>query len=553
MSVLVRWLILALVLVAVGAAWWLLTGDPTRGAEPRSGAADTRSGAALVAPAGQPLPADSRAAPVRDAVREPLADATPLVLPPSQPAARYDAADPVGLLVYGAVYDPDGRPLDGEKYVVLLREDGERRSARLEHGSYAAPGLSPGRWTLTAGDQGCLPYEQALELLPEVPMLRVDVHLQRALTLCVKVLDPSGAPLWDTLPGDAWSRPRFGVLATPDAPPGSVQPTGSRLVDRNAHGTWISRLELWGDRQVAAGCDGMLDLKSALPLWVNLLHRHVVLDSQLVPAGAGEVVFVLRPEQVEGTFGSVRVQVVDAASGAPVEGARVELSDFQSSGVGKLVDAQGVVHSEHLPPGLLDMMVSADGYEHVWNTVLLGPGEHKDLGRLPLDAAASIRGRVVDSQGNPRSMGISYVRADWWHDPVAQQPRISAKSSAEGDFSIGSLGRARYSVWILDREGGLGCRPVFVDTTAGDVEGVTLVVDAMSEVVFRTSWPAVQSHEVTLLDASGFALWRSFLDGEQTFKRRYPPGEYTALVAGATAPVRFTLAAGTTDVALAGP
>jgi hypothetical protein len=545
----VRILIVVVIVSVVGGSWLVLRQQAIAEESKVAAVASAEQAGGMLVPEGGRH--DEAPTELRVATPEPLPASEPS---PEKAATVWDPDDPVGIVLYGAVYDPQGQLLvSGRQSVSWDSGDGSRSSAVLTSGTYSIAGLRPGRGTLTCGKQGVLPYESELDLTADEPLRRVDIHLESAVSLCVRVLTPSGRELWDELTIDTYDRPQYGVVATPEPLGRSLPPTGGRLISRNAHGTWISRHEQWGDRTVDAGCEGMLDLKSPLPLWVNLLHRSEVVATQFVEPEATEVVFVVTPEQALATYGSVRVQIVDGSSGEPVTDARVDLSNFQSGGGGQPTDEQGVAEQDLLAPGLLDLEVHAKGYETVRDTILLGPGEHKDLGRLPLDPATSISGRVVDSQGVPFATTLAYAPADWDHDPAGHIPRVFARSSAEGDFTIPGIGRRRYTVWVRDRNAGIGSTLHVVDTTAGDVEGVTIVVALLTEVVMRTPWPADVSHEVTMLDSRGLALWRTFLDGDTTLKRSYAPGEYVLLVAGAAQEKHVTLGSTPSDVTLPAP
>ncbi|RKY17215.1 MAG: hypothetical protein DRQ55_16350 [Planctomycetota bacterium] len=523
-----RLIVGVVVLAVIAGAWLILASD-----EGGSASATLGPGNQTARP-GTDLPTARERTPARPTHRaEPMA---PLETASPQPLATtaWDPTDPIGLLLYGTVTDAAGQLLDVKQHWVgWATPGGARRSSRIDQGTFAFAGLRPGPGVLSFSMQGVVPWEQSLELHPAEPARRVDIQLEAARTLCVRLSLPSGESLWEALPMDKWSRPRFGVLATPESAGPVLPPIGHRMHDRNPHGTWISRFELWGDRQVDAGCEGMLDLRSPLPLWIHLMHRSEVIASQLVGPDATEVVFVLRVDEALAALGSVRGQIVDADDEQPLIGARVDISDTQSGGAGILVDAEGSFEETDLPPGVLDLYVTADGYESINSAILLGPGEQLDLGRLALGPATSISGRVVDEEGQPIATRLSCAPADWHHESHGAIPRIGYASDSDGVFLIERLGRRPYVVWVRDTRGGLGSAALRIDTTSGDIEHATLVVRSLVDVTLRASWPEDQLHMVTLVDDQGFARWRGPFKGGNTWARPCPPGDYSLVVQGA--------------------
>ena len=164
----------------------------------------------------------------------------------------------------------------------------------------------------------------------------------------------------------------------------------------------------------------------------------------------------------------------------------------------------------------------------------------------------TIRGHVVDKDGAPVSTGLGCVRVDWAREEHGRKPRITYRSDSDGSFEITRLGRRPYQLRVLTTQGeGRASQAVRVDTTAGDVDGVTIVVDRLVRVPMRTTWPADETRRVVVLDAAGLVLERWNTRGGQSWQQALAPGEYVFVVEGQEKTVRAR--EGAAEVVLAAP
>jgi hypothetical protein len=151
----------------------------------------------------------------------------------------------------------------------------------------------------------------------------------------------------------------------------------------------------------------------------------------------------------------------------------------------------------------------------------------------------------------PQAAGLGFAPADWHHEPVGQIPRVSVSANSEGAFTLSGLGRRPYLLWVHRRDGrGSALTPV--DTTAGDVDGVRIVVQDLVDLTLRRPWSEDAIHTVTMLDAAGRALWRAALPGSES-TLGYPPGAYTFVVDGASRTATVTLADTAKELTLPSP
>jgi hypothetical protein len=135
------------------------------------------------------------------------------------------------------------------------------------------------------------------------------------------------------------------------------------------------------------------------------------------------------------------VRVFDMLTSKPVASARVTVvssADGQKDVATAIADADGKVAFEQLAAGTYNVRVEADGYaarELGWER--LGNGEEKEMS-AQLSRAATLKGRVVDSQGKPiagAKVGTFVVLGlDGRGYTMPQRPE--ATSNAGGEFEL---------------------------------------------------------------------------------------------------------------------
>ena len=507
---------------------WFVEEAPTLGEEPT---APRQQPDARVASAPS-SPLRSPAEPLR-----PNPEATPAV---EAAAAVASAADGlVGVLVYGAVIDPDGRPakLGNWRWVKFDRGTGEPVSTEvLATSTYAVSGLKPGTYSVRLDTEGHRPFSHTLELDAAHPAVRFDIVLQPAVVLVVKAVTPAGEPLMGALRavlgGDHWSS-RLGAVATRAAPPALLPEISHRTYDRWDIGYYLDAVDMsFGSGSDALPDDaiGKLRLDEPLPAYVSLVFRHIVVQTQTIEPGATDVVFVVPVSALEQLLGGVRVRVVDAQTRQPIADAKADLSDSQSMGGGKSADAAGVFTWERQRPGLLELAISAPDHETWDGEISVPPGGVADLGTIELTPATTVAGIVLDQAGNPVSVSLRAL-ADEGRG-LGMGARRYAKSGADGRFECVQLGRREYRLVVSDDE--WSALPVRVDLRQGNLDGVVIAVAAGTSVRLRTSWPAGERYGVCVTTKDGLVLsdsddWR----GDWTWSRRILPGDYVAILSSA--------------------
>ncbi|HZL99963.1 MAG TPA: hypothetical protein VFD43_06900 [Planctomycetota bacterium] len=516
-------------LIAGGALGFLLRGwfvDEPAGEAPGATRGETAGAAAPALPAPPP----ARAEPLQ-AAPAPLA-ATPLSLEPGSGAAA-DAL--VGILVYGAVLEADGRPasLGQARWISFDQGSGEPR--RLEvptSATYAISGLKPGPCTVRTDFLGYRPTRHELKLDAAHPAVRLDLVLQPAVVLMVKAFTPSGEPLSDALhaamgPAGMHSWP-LAAIATREPPPALLPEISHRNYDQWEIGRFTGGIDLlFQDAALPQDVLGKLELDESLPAYVSLVFRHIVLQTQTVEPGATEVVFTVPLESVTRLLGGVRVRVVSAETRQPIPGAHAELSDSQSGGGHATPDADGVFIWERQRPGLLELQVMAPDHEYWAGEVSIPPGGEANLGTLELTPAVSASGVVLDPAGEPVSVRLRALPDE--DRGLGMGGRRYEQSGADGRFTCAQLGQRRYLLSVSDQEWtGL---PVPVDLRQGSVEGVVITVAAGTLVRLHSRWPEGERYDVQVITQEGLPI-RTIEDwlGDRPWSKRLIPADYVAVL-----------------------
>jgi len=156
-----------------------------------------------------------------------------------------------------------------------------------------------------------------------------------------------------------------------------------------------------------------------------------------VIVSAGKTVRDLRIQL--GQSAALEGRVVARSTGAPIEGARVDVSPYGNSGdSGRAVtDGTGSFSVGELAPGSYDLVVSAQGYAEVSRRALtVSAGERFTL-ELQLAGTGAVEGSVRDSAGQPVP-GAQVVSSNRWGGTLGSTP-MEARADAEGHYRLEGL------------------------------------------------------------------------------------------------------------------
>jgi RNA polymerase sigma-70 factor (ECF subfamily) len=447
---------------------------------------------------------------------EPSAPRTP-VAPAPAPGARGAAFDP-GIVLVGVVHDPAGEPIDGAT-VVLRNARGEERTATAQGDlGFVLARLAPGTWEVRCRAPR---YREAVQTLAlAAAQEQIAFTLEPAVMLRVRIVTPDGKPLQEALEKGEHAvsfllRDTLFPIATA-APPG---PTIPWISHRDAFGVATIRPPSGDERRSG---EFVLQCDMSLPVHVSAVLRDRVLATQRVDAPTDEVTLVVAPSEVAALATTVRLTVIDAATGQGLDGARIALANGASSSSGMRPQAGGVFELRGEAFGSLTLWIHADGYEQRCLTAQPDPGATVDFGTVALQRAATLSGRVRSPDGGcPAWMYVwplEVVRPD--------QPLVTTmvfyEAGKDGAFTA-DVAASRQLVIVAPRNGeGLAAR--VVDLSGGPVRDLEIAVRPGVRVTIDPQFAG--GTVLRIVDAQGLPLW-SELASRQRRTVNLAAGDYT--------------------------
>lgn len=256
-----------------------------------------------------------------------------------------------------------------------------------------------------------------------------------------------------------------------------------------------------------------------------------------VIVSAGKTVRDLRIQL--GQSAALEGHVVAKTSGAPIEGARVDVSPYGNSGdSGRAVtDASGFFSVGQLAPGSYDLVVSAQGYAEVNRRALtVSAGERFSI-ELQLAGTGAVEGFVRDSSGQPVA-GAQVVSSNRWGGTWGSTP-VEARADAQGHYLLEGLPAGALSLTARRESATIGVRHIVEiteDSTAkldftleepGTVEGKVIPAQGSlpSDPLVVLAYPRESTAQVP----SDFRPIE--LDPSGTFRMTLQPGAYDLRVA----------------------
>ncbi|WP_331091834.1 MSCRAMM family protein [Archangium sp.] len=154
-------------------------------------------------------------------------------------------------------------------------------------------------------------------------------------------------------------------------------------------------------------------------------------EGRISVTAGGRAELVVRARQTP-QLGSLRVSVLDARSGTPLAGATVTVGSTEV-----LTDATGAVRLEGLPPGPLEVKISAEGFRVEQEAVVILAGTETPL---PVSLASAKQGALATLSGQVRSIRQGKpLQASL----VIPEAKIRRKTDPRGTFQV-QLKQGRY-------------------------------------------------------------------------------------------------------------
>jgi hypothetical protein len=407
----------------------------------------------------------------------PRPDATGLDRVPVAPRAVDASERRSGVDLHGSIQVVGGSRANLPPTKLVFRRGGFPEETIAIDAEYLMPRLAPGKWTVTAEQLGYESLSQEIDLAAEPREQQIDFVMTRLPHVFVNMVTPRGEPFMKALRNASGSFSRMPVLVVATASPPRER-LGATLEDGYEHyglGKWRPASGWKTEAEVDEPRAGILELPRPMPAYVSVCVENVVLRTLYAPAGTERVEFVLTPDDVRATRGSLRLRIADAETGRPVTEGRVGLHANGNFGMGDpIIQSDGTVEFADLTPGPRHLSIVCRGYEWVVEQVWIDAGLETDLGVLRLHRPISIAGTAVDEDGDPVRAWISV----WPLERYEASQRIADKfcwhADHEGRFTIRPAGRKRYVLRANDEE--WASEPAIVDASDGPVENVKLRV-----------------------------------------------------------------------------
>jgi hypothetical protein len=305
------------------------------------------------------------------------------------------------------------------------------------------------------------------------------------------------------------------ILAATDEPPGKHWTESKRGV--------IGRIDK-NSAQEKLASELTEYLLPPLPRYVSLCHESDVIATRRLNGPDDFIEFTIPAEAFFPPLSSVHLQVVDAASNAPIADARVGLNPPGIFGQGTHeTSADGTVHIEDVKAGRYYLTIVARGHEWVQEEVVVGSEPQTDLGVHRLGAMTTISGEVVDDRGPAAGVEVVAFPLDRFDKTRETRKRYPATSSADGRFAVPSLGRGRYLLRVQSADWAV--QPLVVDTSAGDVADAIVRVSHGLDVRVAFDDSFVDSW-LTIVDGDNVPVYEHALDHDRALTVRLVPGKY---------------------------
>lgn len=471
----------------LGAAWFVASGEPSRGdviAHAGTDALASARNAELEAPLADGVVQETR---VQVAPRAASANAQAATSTDDAPrgSVRVRLVDAEQQLLTGLVGElsirprSDGdsdhaqfsleRPLGNERRVVAIPANGE----------HVFEGLTVGMWTVECRATGAKASSTYTQVAPWAGENWVELRIVLQRTLRVALREPSGASL---------------VAALDQAHPGHASLLRARLLARDGESEsafvpFTASVELSNDdgywRSFVADTRETLD--------VSLFYGDTLVAEASAAPGQAQLTLVASLADLRRAFGALDVLVVGDEDGAPLAGVTVRVQCACPKLEPQSTDERGLARFEGLAPDVV-VDVQQKGRVHVEQRVRVAAGESAST-TVRLQRGVTISGRVQRSR---RDNGAAYLCLVEFVDGVDGPDRGVVRREPDSDadplkFRFDDVPRGEYVVMLTSdyfesrrEQRAITGTPaeikarrntVYVDARRGDVQNAVLVVN----------------------------------------------------------------------------
>ncbi|MEM1447923.1 MAG: carboxypeptidase-like regulatory domain-containing protein [Planctomycetota bacterium] len=453
-------------------------------------------------------------------------------------ADELPAAD-ASALVYGTVADLDGNLLDRVSILAEQPNGDQIRTWTDADGRYVLASISRATRSLSVGSKLYRTLDVPLDLAstPLGDGTRKDLVLSPMRIVRVRIVNSAGEPALPALveAGHSLWRVQLVPVATAEEPGATFTEVEGSLNNTFGIGAFW-QAGRWALEPETEDEYGAVMVHEDGPAWLSLVASHQVLASRRIDDDTRTVEFVLDPEHLDALRGTVRLAVVDAATGGPLA-ARVFVGEHAFLNGETTYDTDpttGAAVLESVVPGKRWLVVQAEGRATSKQEILVERGATLEIGEVVLHAPVEIGGVVRDSDGKSYEAVVKWGRIDETTGRVDWVRQTSTRSSVDGDFLIQDLEPGVYAVQSPGLEARsprphdarLASLAVRVDVRQGSASDVVLELRPTSKLTIATGDLEHPWATAVALDANG-------RPADSTWLGRWGPEIHLDLVDGA--------------------
>ena len=446
---------------------------------------------------------------------------------------------PTEILVQGSVSDEAGALV--QKFGIQWIDDaGVRRDVSGEAGSYSIPGLHPGHYLAVIWSTDLRREEHDVELEPRPESQHLDVVAHTEPRILVKVVGTDGLPLFRAdgpSPPKHWlPRNSLFVRATRHPPPNKSDDLMNSGVQYSECGMFYARsLSTPEDAASEPSALGTLRLLEPPPLHISIYFGNVLVATRRIESSPHDLTFALDPIALDGMLGGVRIRLVEAEGGAPIQGATV-LLDTSWSVLNQATGAEWRAEFGGQLPGAYLIQFVAHGRTPQMREIVIDSGQVLDLGDTAMRPGGMLRVRfeyptdahppahfvlVRVQPGNPLGTLTRTAGPSFGSD--SEEPaRVPFPGSGEFELRVTSVGGTRGGE--STNLGALPTRFVLGDAPEGEI---VVQLRTTTNVCLR---PPRDSHGISrwlVSTADGIPCQRVRIEGRSPTRIELLPGEYT--------------------------
>jgi len=451
----------------------------------------------------------------------------------AQPCAEHAGAKPEtarleGALLYGALVDRDGKPIQ-LKRAQAVDGDGKRHSGGgAATGGFTLPGLPPGDCDVEIEADGFVPWRASLQIAADARLMRKDLVLERKLRIPVRFVTPDGTPLGASvrhIPRGPTALPPLTLLVT-RRPLAEPPPPGRGTSRASEVGRFVR-----GQGNQPSEFDGTLEVEGALPVVLTVVLDRKIVQSLELAEPRDEMVVTINPALLDAARATVLLRAVDAITDQPVALTYVMCGD-ENGEMGFTPESSpppdGSYRIDQRNPGYFSLGLQADGYPAMRLRMTLEPGETRDLGTVRLLPEAKVSGRFVDEEAKPVPVAYSLQTAEIVPGLGSRGRFMRNDVMRDGAFAV-STGRGR--LWLSVREDAWAWQTTVVDASSGRVDGLEIALAKGVRVRFVVDAPRWRQFTVAVRDEAGGPVGETVVEGGSPLRFSLRPGRYRVALA----------------------